>query len=102
MGNKSLSQLRIDSYPEKKNNLVLLPNLDKAKSGSNAEKRKMKLIQDQNEQNKDSNFIDGCLSKHFFLSSLDRKERQELIKEMSCGVFIPQLISIMQIYRLSE
>ena len=44
MGNKSLSQLRIDSYPEKKNNLVLLHNLDKAKSGSNAEKRKMKLI----------------------------------------------------------
>ena len=83
MGNISLSQLRIDSYPEKKNNLVLLHNLDKAKSGSNAEKRKMKLIQDQNEQNKDSNFIDGCLSKHFFLSSLDRKDKQELIKQMS-------------------
>ena len=82
MGNKSLSQLRVDSYPEKKNNLVL-QNLDRAKSACNTEKRKMKLIQEYNDQNKDSNFIDSCLSKNVFLCSLDRRDKQELIKNMS-------------------
>ena len=82
MGNKNLSQLRVDSYPEKKNNLVL-QNLDRAKSACNTEKRKMKLIQEYNDQKKDSNFIDSCLSKNVFLGSLDRKDKQELIKDMS-------------------
>ena len=56
---------------------------EKEKSAANAEKKKMKLIQEQNEQNKDSSFIDGCLSKHFILNSLDKKDKQELIKQMS-------------------
>ena len=79
MGNKNLSQLRIDSYPEKKNNLVL----QNSKNACHVEKRKMKLIQENNEHNKDSNFIESCLSKHLFLSFLDRKDKQELIKQMS-------------------
>ena len=84
MGNKSLGQLKIDAYPERKNNLTIT-NLtpEKEKSAANAEKKKMKLIQEQNDQNKDSSFIDGCLSKHFILSSLDKKDKQELIKQMS-------------------
>ena len=84
MGNKNLSQLKIDSYPERKNNLVLANlNPDKEKAASNAEKKKMKLIQEHNEQNKDSSFIEGCLSKHFFLNFLDKNDKQELIKQMS-------------------
>ena len=79
MGNKNLSQLRIDSYPEKKNNLVL----QNSKNACRVEKRKMQLIQENNEQNKDSNFIENCLSKHLFLSFLDRKDKHELIKKMS-------------------
>ena len=84
MGNKSLTQIRIDAYPEKKNNLVI-PNItpEKVKMTVNSEKSKMKVIQNENEKNKDSSFIEGCFSKHFFLNSLDRKDRQDLIKHLS-------------------
>ena len=43
----------------------------------------MKLIQEGNKQNKDSSFIDSCFSKHYFLNYLDRKVKQDIIKEMS-------------------
>ena len=84
MGNKSLSQIKIDGYLERKNNFSI-PNLnpDKIKMATNSEKNKMKLIQEGNQQNKDASLIDGCFSKHFFLNSLDRKVKQDIIKEMS-------------------
>ena len=70
MGNKSLSQIRIDGYPERKNNFSI-PNLspDKIKMATNSEK-KMKLIQEGNKQNEDSSFIDSCFSKHYFLNKI--------------------------------
>ena len=84
MGNLNLSQLRIDAYPEKKNNLVLSSGSpEKEKVAINTEKKKMKLLKDNNKDNKDSTLIEGCLSKHFFLCSLDRKERQDLVKGLS-------------------
>ena len=43
----------------------------------------MKLIQEGNKHNKDSSFIDSCFSKHYFLNYLDRKVKQDIIKEMS-------------------
>ena len=84
MGNKSLSQIKIDGYLERKNNFSI-PNLnpEKIKMATNSEKNKMKLIQEGNQQNKDASLIDGCFSKHFFLNSLDRKVKQDIIKEMS-------------------
>ena len=84
MGNKSLSQIKIDGYLERKNNFSI-PNLnpDKIKMATNSEKSKLKLIQEGNQQNKDASLIDGCFSKHFFLNSLDRKVKQDIIKEMS-------------------
>ena len=84
MGNKNLSQIKVDNYPERKNNLVIpVLSPDKEKMAANSEKHKMKLIKDKNKDNKDSSLIEGSLSKHAFLSSLDRKDRQELVKEMS-------------------
>ena len=84
MGNLNLSQIRIDAYPEKKNNLVLSSGSpEKDKVAINTEKKKMKLLKDNNKDNKDSTLIEGCLSKHFFLCSLDRKERQDLVKGLS-------------------
>ena len=84
MGNLNLNQLKVDTYPEKKNNFVISSaSPDKEKVAINSEKKKMKLLKDNNKENKDSSLIEGCLSKHFFFSSLDRKERQDLVKEMS-------------------
>ena len=84
MGNLNLSQVKVDTYPEKKNNFVISPDSpDKEKVAINSEKKKMKLLKDNNKENKDSSLIEGCLSKHFFFCSLDRKERQDLVKELS-------------------
>lgn len=43
----------------------------------------MKLVQEGNQQKKDASLIDSCFFKHFFLNSLDRKVKQDIIKEMS-------------------
>ena len=84
MGNLNLNQVKVDTYPEKKNNLSLsTASPDKERVAVNSEKKKMKLLKENNKENKDSSLIDGCLSKHPFFCSLEKKERQELGKELS-------------------
>ena len=84
MGNKNLSTLKIDNYPEKKNELII-SNLtpDKDKEAVNNEKQNMKLINKHNKECKDSSLIDECLINHCFLRALEKQARQEIIKEMS-------------------
>ena len=84
MGNKNLSNLKIDNYPERNNDLIL-SNLtpDKDKEAVNNEKQNMKLINKHNKECKDSNLIDECLITHCFLRALEKQARQEIIKEMS-------------------
>ena len=84
MGNKNLSQIKIENYPEKKNDLII-SNLtpDKDKEAVNNEKQNMKLLNKHNRECKDSSLIDECLISHCFLRALEKQARQEIIKEMS-------------------
>jgi len=84
MGNKSLKQIKIDGYPEKKNSMVLTSSASgKEKDPANKEKKNMKLICENNEQSKEASLIEECFVNHCFLRALERKIRQEIIKGMS-------------------
>ena len=84
MGNKNLSHIRIDNYPERKNDLIISTlTPDKDKEAVNNEKQNMKLINKHNKECKDSSLIDECLISHCFLRALEKQARQEIIKEMS-------------------
>ena len=84
MGNKNLSQIKIENYPERQNDLII-SNLtpDKDKEAVNLEKQNMKLLNKHNKECKDSNLIDECLISHCFLRALEKQARQEIIKEVS-------------------
>ena len=84
MGNKNISQIKIENYPEKQNDLII-SNLtpDKDKEAVNMEKQNMKLLNKHNKECKDSGLIDECLISHCFLRALEKQARQEIIKEMS-------------------
>jgi cGMP-dependent protein kinase len=84
MGNKSLPSIKIDHYPEIKNDLVISNSTpEKDKEAVSNEKQKMKLINKHNKESKDSNLIDECLISHSFLRALEKQARQEIIKEVS-------------------
>ena len=84
MGNKNLTQIKIENYPEKNNDLAIptsTPDMDK--EAVNNEKQNMKLINKHNKECKDSSLIDECLISHPFLRALEKQARQEIIKEVS-------------------
>jgi cGMP-dependent protein kinase len=84
MGNKNLSQIKIENYPEKSNDLAIPTSTpDSDKEAVNNEKQNMKLINKRNKECKDSGLIDECLISHSFLRALEKQARQEIIKEMS-------------------
>ena len=84
MGNKNLSQIKIENYPEKQNDLIISNTTpDKDKEAVNMEKQNMKLMNKHNKECKDSGLIDECLISHCFLRALEKQARQEIIKEMS-------------------
>ena len=85
MGNKNIGKIKIENYPEKKNDLSLLLNStsDKDKAAANNEKQNMKLVSKHNKEMKDSSLIDGCLINHTFLRALEKQARTEIIKEVS-------------------
>ena len=84
MGNKSLPSIKIDHYPEIKNDLVISNSTpEKDKEAVSNEKQKMKLINKHNKESKDSNLIDECHISHSFLRALEKQARQEIIKEVS-------------------
>ena len=68
MGNKNLSQIKIENYSEKSNDLII-SNLtpDKDKEAVNNEKQNMKLLNKHNKECKDSGLIEECLISHCFL-----------------------------------
>jgi len=84
MGNKNLTQMKIENYSEKSNDLII-SNLtpDKDKEAVNNEKQNMRLLNKHNKECKDSGLIDECLISHCFLRALEKQARQEIIKEMS-------------------
>ena len=84
MGNKNLTQVKIENYSEKSNDLII-SNLtpDKDKEAVNNEKQNMRLLNKHNKECKDSGLIDECLISHCFLRALEKQARQEIIKEMS-------------------
>ena len=58
MGNNNLPSLKIENYPEVKNDLVIFDSTpEKDKEAVNNEKQKMKLINKHNKECKDSTFI---------------------------------------------
>ena len=84
MGNKSLSKVKLENYPEKKNDLEFSNTTpEKDKAAANKEKQKMKLISKHNKEMKDSTLIEECLINHSFLRALEKQARQEIIKEVS-------------------
>ena len=84
MGNKNLSKIKLDNFPEKRNDLIFSnSNPEKDKAAANKEKQKMKLISKHNKEMKDSTLIEECLISHTFLRALEKQARQEIIKEVS-------------------
>ena len=84
MGNKNLGPLKIENYPEKKNDIIISSlTPDKDKEAVNNEKQNMKLLNKHNKECKDSGLIDECLLSHCFLRALEKQARLEIIKEMS-------------------
>ena len=84
MGNKNLSKIKLENFPEKRNDLIFSnSNPEKDKAAANEEKKKMKLISKHNKEMKDSTLIEECLISHTFLRALEKQARQEIIKEVS-------------------
>ena len=84
MGNKSLSNVKIEHYPEINNDLAISDSTpEKDKESVSNEKQRMKLINKHNKESKDSTLIDECLISHSFLRALEKQARQEIIKEVS-------------------
>ena len=84
MGNKSLSKIKIENYPDLKNDLkIYTSSSEKDKEAISNEKQKMRLINKHNKECKDSNLIDECLISHSLLRALEKQARQEIIKEVS-------------------
>ena len=81
---KIFSKIRIDNFPERKNNLSFAntsPSQEKA--AVDKELRKMTLLNKQNEEKKDSSLIEGSLSNHCILRALDRQTKQDVITGLS-------------------
>ena len=84
MGNKNLYKIKLENFPEKRNDLIFSnSNPEKDKAAANEEKKKMKLISKHNKEMKDSTLIEECLISHTFLRALEKQARQEIIKEVS-------------------
>ena len=84
MGNKNISDVKLENYTPTLNNLVLIDSVpDKDKEAVQAEKQNMRLLNKHNKECKDSSLIDECLISHCFLRALERQARQEIIKEVS-------------------
>ena len=84
MGNKNITNVKLENYPSIKNDLLLIESSpDKDKEAVQAEKANMKILNKPNKECKDSSLIDECLISHCFLRALERQARQEIIKEMS-------------------
>ena len=84
MGNKNISDVKLENYTPTSNNLVLIDSVpDKDKEAVQAEKQNMRLLNKHNKECKDSSLIDECLISHCFLRALERQARQEIIKEVS-------------------
>jgi cGMP-dependent protein kinase len=85
MGNSNLEPTHID-------NLILLRttslNLSQGeevsyKESIKAEKKKMKLICKHNEEEKDSQLIEKCISNHFLLKLLEKPAIYEIVRQLS-------------------
>ena len=84
MGNKNISDVKLENYTPTLNNLVFIDSVpDKDKEAVQAEKQNMRLLNKHNKECKDSTLIDECLISHCFLRALERQARQEIIKEVS-------------------
>ena len=84
MGNKNISDVKLENYTPTLNNLVFIDSVpDKDKEAVQAEKQNMRLLNKHNKECKDSSLIDECLISHCFLRALERQARQEIIKEVS-------------------
>ena len=84
MGNKNLSQVKLENYTPSKNDLIISESTtEKDKEAVVSEKSNMRILNKHNKECKDSNLIDDCLISHCFLRALEKQARQEIIKEMS-------------------
>ena len=84
MGNKNLSKIKLENFPERRNDLIFSnSNPEKDKAAANKEKQNMKIISKHNKEMKDSTLIEECLISHTFLRALEKQARQEIIKEVS-------------------
>ena len=85
MGNSNLIPTRIHNLHFSKANSLILPKEEdfNYKRNVRAEKKKMKLIYKHNEEGKDSELIEKCLSNHFLLKLLEKPAVYEIIRQLS-------------------
>ena len=92
MGNKNITDVKLENYTPISNNLVLIESVpDKDKEAVQAEKANMRLLNKHNKECKDSTLIEECLISHCFLRALERQARQEIIKEVSLFFIKPNV-----------
>ncbi len=85
MGNNNLGPTHVqDLVILKPNSLKFPPEEDENyKQDIKAEKKKMKLISKHNEEEKDAQLIEKCLSNHFLLRLLEKPAAFEIVRQLS-------------------
>ena len=85
MGNTNLCSTHVEDLIFLKQNSLTFSQDEEEnyKQNVRAEKKKMKLICKHNEEEKDSELIDKCLSNHFLLRALEKPARYEIVRQLS-------------------
>ena len=85
MGNSNLIPTTIQNLNFEKINSLVIPQdeEDNYKRNIRSEKKKMKLICKHNEEGKDTELIEKCISDHFLLKTLEKPAIFEIIRQLS-------------------
>ena len=85
MGNSSLGPTSINNLDVKRENSIVFSKEEEQnyKHSIKAEKKKMNKILTHNNEEKDAELIEKCLSNHFLLRSLEKPAAYEIIRQLS-------------------
>ena len=80
MGNKSIKQIKSTGIQPENPNFITIDK--KISTNSSNENENFKITKKHNKERDDAKLIDESLMNHFFLRSLEKQARTEIIKEM--------------------
>ena len=85
MGNSNLGPTSINNLDFKRENSIVFSKEEEQnyKHSIKAEKKKMNKILTHNNEEKDAELIEKCLSNHFLLRSLEKPAAYEIIRQLS-------------------